>query len=159
MRQCQRVGSGSGWLCNGKIEPRVLTPLGTSLAGIAALFINVNLLSSFPLATGLNSILFGVASGAWISATSPLLDQLVGLPQVNNTNFIQIMIGQKSKRNNQSLLSSALPWAGSPSCADLPALPLRSLLNNLILSPPSSHLSPLPSQPFCMSLPSSSIEC
>ena len=82
---CGRVGSG--WLCNGKIEPRVLTPLGTSLAGIAALFINVNLLSSFPLATGLNSILFGVASGAWISATSPLLDQLVGLPQVNNTNF------------------------------------------------------------------------
>ena len=152
---CGRVGAG--WLCNGKMEPRVLTPLGTSLAGIAALFINVNLLSSFPLVSGLNSILFGLASGAWISATSPLLDQLVGLPQVNNKLFYEITFGQKSKRS-QSFLSSASPWAGSPSCADLRALPLQSLQNDLILSPPSSHLFPLPSQLFCMSLPSSSIE-
>ena len=79
------VGSGigrilSGWLCNRpQVDPFLLPPIAAAVSSIALLFL---LISSNIYLLAFLCFTLGLTTGAWISSTSPLQVELVGLSQV-----------------------------------------------------------------------------
>ena len=105
----------SGWLCDRPwCDPILLTTAAVSSAALPSFLFPA--MSSYPLFL-LLSCLYGLLTGCWISATSPLLVRVLGLHLLSPAFGLMTAVQGAAALAGPPLAGAATDWVGGPAAA------------------------------------------